>query len=112
MREDGSVLVGDAAERRAALEPTRVAREFKRRLGDPTPLVLGGAPYGAERLTAPLLRQIFDQVSAQRGEPPAAVVLTHPASYGEYKMDLLREAIRLAEGSRSSGTMTTARQLC
>ena len=31
LRDDGSMLVGEAAERRAAVEPHRVAREFKRR---------------------------------------------------------------------------------
>jgi molecular chaperone DnaK (HSP70) len=41
VRPDGEVLVGDAAQRRSSAEPTRVAREFKRRLGDPAPLVLG-----------------------------------------------------------------------
>ena len=39
--EDGSLLVGEAAERRAMVEPDRVAREFKRRIGDPTPVSLG-----------------------------------------------------------------------
>jgi molecular chaperone DnaK (HSP70) len=33
LREDGVVLTGDAANRRAVTEPGRVAREFKRRLG-------------------------------------------------------------------------------
>uniref|UniRef100_UPI001BDC71F4 Hsp70 family protein n=1 Tax=Pseudonocardia sp. H11422 TaxID=2835866 RepID=UPI001BDC71F4 len=33
---DGSVVVGDAAERRALTDPDRVVREFKRRVGDPT----------------------------------------------------------------------------
>ena len=51
LRADGEVLTGDAAERRALSEPTRTAREFKRRLGDPTPIILGGTPYGATRLT-------------------------------------------------------------
>ncbi|NMH94932.1 Hsp70 family protein, partial [Pseudonocardia bannensis] len=35
--EDGSVVVGEAAERRALTDPDRVVREFKRRVGDPTP---------------------------------------------------------------------------
>ena len=48
LRADGEVLVGEVAVRRGQDEPTRVAREFKRRLGDPTPLVLGGTPYGAD----------------------------------------------------------------
>ncbi|NMH95695.1 Hsp70 family protein, partial [Pseudonocardia bannensis] len=36
--EDGSVVVGEAAERRALTDPDRVVREFKRRVGDPTPV--------------------------------------------------------------------------
>ena len=56
LRADGEVLTGDAAERRSLAEPTRTAREFKRRLGDPTPIILGGTPYGAEALLAHLLR--------------------------------------------------------
>ena len=54
-RPDGVFLTGEAAARRAALEPGRVAREFKRRLGDSTPLLLGGSPYSATALTARLL---------------------------------------------------------
>ena len=97
LRADGEVLVGDAAERRSLSEPTRTAREFKRRLGDPTPIILGGTPYGAESLLAHLLKAIVARVSEQSGGPPAAIVLTHPASYGAYKIDLLEQAIRQAD---------------
>jgi hypothetical protein len=38
IKEDGEVLVGEAAERRGVVEPTRVVREFKRRMGDSVPL--------------------------------------------------------------------------
>ena len=37
LRDDGEILVGEAATRRATTDPGRVAREFKRRVGDPTP---------------------------------------------------------------------------
>ena len=97
LRADGEVLTGDAAERRSLGEPTRTAREFKRRLGDPTPIILGGTPYGAEALLAHLLRAIVGRVSQESGGPPAAIVVTHPASYGAYKIDLLEQAIRQAE---------------
>ena len=97
VRDDGEVLVGEAAERRADAEPSRVGREFKRRLGDPVPLVLGGTPFGAEALTAHLLRSVYDRVVEQQGGPPEALVITHPANYGGYKLDLVREAIRLAD---------------
>lgn len=96
LREDGDILTGEAASRRAAAEPDRVAREFKRRLGDPTPLILGSTPYSAEALTAKLLRWVIDAVSAREGEAPRAVALTHPANWGTYKRDLLVQAIRLA----------------
>ncbi len=97
VRAEGDVLVGEAAERRALSEPSRTAREFKRRLGDPTPLVLGGTPYGAEALTARLLRAIVDQVAQREGVRPDLIVLTHPANYGAYMKGLLSEAARQAD---------------
>jgi actin-like ATPase involved in cell morphogenesis len=97
LRTDGTVLTGEAAERRGVTEPTRVAREFKRRLGDPTPLVIGGTPYGAETLMAHLLRGIVDRVAEQQAAPPRKVVLSHPANYGPYKLDLLEQVGHLAE---------------
>ena len=74
LRADGEVLTGDAAERRSLSEPTRTAREFKRRLGDPTPIILGGTPYGAEALLAHLLRAIVVRVTEQSGGAPASIV--------------------------------------
>ena len=96
LRADGEVLVGEAAVRRGLDEPNRVAREFKRRLGDPTPLVLGGTPYGAEALMAHLLRWVVKTVSDREGAPPDRVVLTHPANFGPYKLDMMREVARVA----------------
>jgi molecular chaperone DnaK (HSP70) len=96
IREDGSVLTGEAAERRSIHEPTRTAREFKRRLGDPVPLVLGGTPYGPEAMLAYLLRDVVGAVRAGEGEAPGLIVLTHPANYGDYKTGLLAESVRLA----------------
>src|SRR5262245_37229342 len=48
---DGSLLTGAAA-LAAATDPTRVARGYKRRLGDPTPFVLGGRAYSPAALMA------------------------------------------------------------
>ena len=97
LRADGEVLTGEAAERRALAEPTRTGREFKRRLGDPTPIILGGTPYGAEALLAHLLRAIVERVTQQLGEAPAAIALCHPAAYSTYKLDLLQQAVRQAD---------------
>jgi molecular chaperone DnaK (HSP70) len=97
LRADGEVLTGEAAERRALAEPTRTGREFKRRLGDPTPIILGGTPYGAEALLAHLLRAIVGRVTQQQGEPPTAIALCHPAAWSAYKIDLLQQAVRQAD---------------
>jgi molecular chaperone DnaK len=93
---DGTILTGDAANRRAGVEPERVAREFKRRFGDPTPLLLGGTPYSAEALTARLLGWVVEKVTELEGGPPGQIAVTHPANWGPYKKDLLGQALRLA----------------
>ena len=96
LRSDGTTLVGEAAERRALIEPERMAREFKRRLGDSVPLLLGGTPYSAEALTAKVLRFVLDRVAELYAGPPAGLALTHPANWGPFKLDVLRSAVALA----------------
>jgi actin-like ATPase involved in cell morphogenesis len=91
---DGTVLTGDVALRRGLSEPSRMAREFKRRVGDPAPLLLGGAPFSADALTAKLLGAVTEEVIAQQGDDPDAVTVCHPANWGPFKKDLLRQAIR------------------
>lgn len=97
LKADGEILSGEAAERRALQEPSRAAREFKRRLGDPTPLLLGGTPYGAESVMGLLLAAIMEQVVREQGGPPELTCITHPASYGPYKQELLTQAVQQAD---------------
>ena len=91
---DDRLLVGEPAARRAVTDPGRVAREFKRRVGDPTPLLLGGSPVSAELCMARVVEWVVDQVSATEGAAPASLALTHPANWGEYKLDLLHQGLR------------------
>ena len=95
--DQGDVLVGDAARRRAVTDPARIAREFKRRIGDTTPIVVGGTPYSAEALSSRLLRWVLDSVTRTEGEAPAGVAVTYPANWGGFKTDLLEQAVRLAD---------------
>jgi molecular chaperone DnaK len=97
LREDGQLITGEAAERRAMVEPHRVARQFKRRFGDPTPIIVGGTPYSADALAARLARDVVDRVAHRELGQPDGVALVHPANWGSYKQDLLRQSIRLAE---------------
>jgi actin-like ATPase involved in cell morphogenesis len=91
----GEIVAGNAAVRAAVSDPASAAREFKRRLGDTAPIVLGGTPYGPETLMGHLLAHVVAVVTGQVGAPDA-VTLTHPAVFGEYKLDLMREAARVA----------------
>ncbi len=97
VKEDGGLLVGEAAEGRGQDEPARLAREFKRRMGDPVPILAGGVPFSAHALTAKLLRHVLDTVTRLQDGPPAAVALTYPANWGPYKREQLDQAIRLAD---------------
>lgn len=96
-RGDDTILTGDAAERRSRTEPDRVAREFKRRFGDQTPMFIGGSPRSPEMITSRLLRDVVDTVSEREGGPPTdGLAITHPAAWGEYKLGVLEQAIRIA----------------
>jgi len=93
---DQGVIAGEAAERRLISNPTDTAREFKRRLGDATPIVLAGEGYGAEVLTGHLLSEVLERVEQNEGGRPSVVGLAHPAAWGPFRLDLLRDAARHA----------------
>ena len=93
---DGEVLVGEPAERRARIDPTRVVREFKRRMGDSVAIYLGGKPFPIEQLTALLLHWVIEQTTERMGEAPAQLTLTHPAAWTEFNVGKLRRAAEIA----------------
>jgi YVTN family beta-propeller protein len=94
VRADGTLVVG----RTEATDddPGRTGRDFKRRLGDPTPLVLGGQPHSAVSLLAATLRSVVEILTAMEGSPPDRVVLTYPAVWGPYRREQFTEVPRLA----------------
>ncbi|MCB1005558.1 MAG: Hsp70 family protein [Acidimicrobiales bacterium] len=91
---DGTVVIGHPALNRGLSDPSRMAREFKRRMGDPTPLLLGGTPFSADALTERLLKVVSEAVASVEGGRPDSVTITHPANWGPYKKDLLSQAVR------------------
>ncbi|MDT7556363.1 MAG: hypothetical protein QOI68_833 [Pseudonocardiales bacterium] len=96
LRDDGEMVTGDAAGRRSVSSPDRVGREFKRRLGDPTPVMLGGSPHAVTALLAALLSDVLTKVSETEGDSPGRVVLTHPANWGPFRRGLFEEVPNLA----------------
>jgi molecular chaperone DnaK len=97
LTEEGEFLVGEPAERRGVGQPTRVAREFKRRMGDPVPILVAGAPHSPQSLAARVLRWVVDVVSAGQGERPSRIVVTCPANWGPFKRDVLEQTVHLAD---------------
>jgi molecular chaperone DnaK len=90
----GTFLFGEAAERRVVTDPSSVVREFKRRIGDGTPLVVGDVPWAAADLAAHLARWVVDTVAAREGGLPDRIAFTHPASWGRHKTSLFTSALR------------------
>jgi YVTN family beta-propeller protein len=92
LRDDGTVATGEAAESGAH----GVGRELMSRLGDPAPVVLGGAPYAVTDVLGALLRDVVDKVTEMQGESPDHIVLTRPAGWGPFRCALFEEAARRA----------------
>ena len=92
---DGSFRYGESAERRAATEPERIAREFKRRMGDQTPIFVAGTPMSAHALSKALLGWTIEQVVAGQGEPPDRVIVTCPANWGPFRRELMSQVTSL-----------------
>lgn len=90
---DGDILVGTAAERRAISDPGGVAREFKRRFGDPQPLILSGTPVAANDLMVEVAAALVEIATKQLGEAPERLVVCHPANWGSYKLGLLADTL-------------------
>jgi YVTN family beta-propeller protein len=105
LREDGALVSGDAAARRAVSSPDRIGREFKRRLGDPTPVMLGGTPYAVTDLLGSLLYDVVTRVTETEGAKPDSVVLTHPANWGPFRRELFDEVPETA-GLTATRTVT------
>ena len=80
LSEDGSILIGDSANRRSVTDPQGAAREFKRRLGDSTPIILRTSPFSAEQLYARTLEHVVQRVIEREQGPPRKTIVTHPAN--------------------------------
>jgi YVTN family beta-propeller protein len=96
IREDGQLVTGEAAARRAVSNPDRVARDVKRSLGNPTPMMLGGAPYKVADLLGALLQDVLGRVAERQGDKPDVVALTHPANWGPIRRELFEDVARSA----------------
>src|SRR5581483_12169792 len=95
--DDSTVFVGIDAERRSESDPSRTARGFKARVGDDTPMIIGGAPWPPQLLMTQVHRWAIRAAVAADCPHPDVVVLTHPASWREFRLEVLQQAAQQAE---------------
>lgn len=100
LRDDGTFLAGESAELRSSANPQRVARYFKRRLGDEIPIRLAGTPFAPQVLVTRLLEWVISQATERQGKAPETVVLTHPANWGPYRREVLQQAAAMSSLAR------------
>src|SRR6478672_5736144 len=93
LARDGGVTVGEGASRRAGIDPGRVVRALKRRVGDPTPIVVGRESWTAEELCARVVRWVVDRVAEREGGPATRVTLAHPAPWSAHTLEALATAL-------------------
>lgn len=91
--EEGPLLIGEAAERRGLDFPERVVREFKRRVGDEVPISVGTLQLPAEGVFATMARWVAGRAEEREGAPPSDIILTHPASWGAHRKQLVLSAL-------------------
>ncbi|GLY31387.1 Hsp70 family protein [Kineosporia sp. NBRC 101731] len=106
MSPDGSLTVGEPTSVTSGL-PEMAAHLFRRRLGDSTPIQLGGRATTAGDLLTALLSGALERVTALEGGPPAHVVVTCPAVWGPYRREQFAEVTRRAGLGRDEVTLLT-----
>ncbi|GAA5114515.1 Hsp70 family protein [Haloechinothrix salitolerans] len=92
--DDGAIVVGRDAERKARLDPTRFEPNPKRRI-DEQRVTLGGDVISVSEALGAVLRRVLEEASRQLGGgQPDEVRLTHPAQWGQDRCAVLRAAAR------------------
>ncbi len=96
VEEDGSIQVGQAALNSRRHTPQNFRMEFKRNLGEDTPILLGGRSFKPEDLYTEIFRHMKARAEKVTGEPVGRAILTYPASYGEMRREKLCTAAKAA----------------
>ncbi|MGO2111541.1 MAG: Hsp70 family protein [Pseudoclavibacter sp.] len=100
--DDARVVVGDTALRLSEDRPERAIRDVVHRVGDAVPITVGDLDIAAEDLYAAMVEWMLERAITATGSRPEAVALTHPSSWGAFRIELVRDAIaeRGLEGIR------------
>lgn len=89
----GELVFGEAATARGEEHPESLVNGIRRRVGTGAPFLVGDQRVSAEDAFARLAAEVVARVSDSEGRPPDQVVVTHPASWGTHRLDLVRMAL-------------------
>lgn len=99
---NGDPVVGSHAKQQAVVEPERVAKLFKRGMGERTflpgeaPFVIDGKTWSPEELSSLVLRKLARMAQEHFDEPVRRAVITVPAYFGEPERAATQSAGQLA----------------
>jgi ABC-type phosphate transport system substrate-binding protein len=89
----GPAMFGRAAQRRALADPARATTGFLARVGESSPVVVGGAAYLPEGLVTRFLERLLATVVQNQGGNPDRVTVAFPTSWNQRRRELFTEAL-------------------
>jgi len=88
---DGTLFVGQEADRQAAIDPSRFEPHPKRRIDEPE-LLLGASVFSVRDVVRAVLSRAVAEAQRVGGGSVDLLVLTHPADWGAVRTRVLRQA--------------------
>ena len=94
--KDGQRLVGDTAQRQAAVNASRTIRSVKRHMGTDWHIGIDGKNFSAQEISAMILRKLRQDAESYLGEPVTDAVITVPAYFNDIQRQATKDAGRIA----------------
>ena len=105
---ENDLIFGDAAERRGLSSPDRVLRGVVGRIGEDAPYLVGHQRLMPADVFAATVAWVVDTVREREGADPAAVAVTVPATWADYRTAEV-EAALAREGLGAAQLLSTPR---